>query len=506
MTITLILFGGAALLELLAHIFGKGQRIRGVFAAASLIVGGFAAGMLAASQLNIFSVLIALLSLYRVFNMIRIVEARMHETYLRRATLRTSLMLLAMQGAFFGIWLLWTDYRTTGFTTWSIVAGAQLIVAALLLLSVLRSLKRTSWPGETEHYSDKELPTVTVAIPARNETEDLQRCLESVIASTYPKLEVIVLDDCSQLKRTPQIIKEFAHAGVRFVQGHEPRPTWLPKNEAYDRLANEATGQYILFCGVDIRFAPDSISHIVSTMLSRKKKMLSLLPRRQNAAQGHLSLIQAMRYWWELVPPRRMFNRPPVISSCWVIESGALKKSGSFAAVARAIVPEAHFARELAKTDEYSFLRSGNLPSVESNKHVTDQRNTAIRMRYPQLHRRPEQTALVTLLESFFLLFPFVLAIAGLWVDIGVFAHIMAVSASLLLTITYELAVLSTRVNTWWFGLVAQPLAILADIVMAHYSMWKYEFSSIDWKGRNVCIPVMHVVPHLPDTENPRNV
>lgn len=498
MTVLLILFGGAVALEFLVHICGKARRTRRVVAAAALITGCFAAGALAMWRPNVFSGLIALFSLYRAFNMIRVVEERMHEVYLRRATRRTSIMLVFFQLLIAVGWILWNTYATTGYVTWAVIAGLQTVVAFGLLMSAARNLKRTIWPLQDANYSDKELPTVTIAIPARNETEDLEQCLQSVIASDYPKLEVIVLDDCSQLKRTPQIIKEFAHAGVRFVQGHEPRDTWLPKNQAYDRLLNEATGQYILFCGVDVRFEAHSIRQAISVMLARHKKMLSILPRRQSDAYGQISLIQAMRYWWELVPPRRMFNRPAVISSCWITEAGALKKAGGFAAVARSITPEAHFARHLAKADEYSFLRSTGALGIQSNKHVSSQRDTAIRMRYPQLHRRPEQVAAVTILEFVFLLLPFIIAIAGFWISVGPVAHVCAIVASLMLIISYELVVLSTKVNNWIFGVAGQPLAVLVDIYLVHYSMWKYEFSTVEWKGRNVCIPVMHVIPNLP--------
>jgi hypothetical protein len=188
-----------------------------------------------------------------------------------------------------------------------------------------------------------------------------------------------------------------------------------------------------------------------------------------------------------------------VISSCWIIQRQALQQAGGFAAVARSIMPEAHFARAVLSTDAYSFLRATDVLGISSAKQVAEQRDTAIRMRYPQLHRRPEQVALLTLAELVFLLLPFVLAIAGFWINIGTFAHVAALLASVLLTAAYELSVLSTKVNTWSFGLIGQPLAVLTDIVLLHYSMWKYELSTVEWKGRNVCIPVMHVIPHLPD-------
>jgi glycosyltransferase involved in cell wall biosynthesis len=380
-----------------------------------------------------------------------------------------------------------------------VVAALQLGVAAASLLFMLRTIKRTSWPAAQKHYSDAQLPTISVAIPARNETDDLQECLTSLIACDYPKLEILVLDDCSQTKRTPEIIRGFAHAGVRFIKGEEPDETWLAKNQAYDHLEREANGEYILFCGVDVRFAPDSLRKLAGLMLSRKKLMVSILPKRSPETYGTTSLIQAMRYWWELVPPRRLFNRPPVLSTCWIIKRSALKNAGGFRAVARAIVPEAYFARMTAKiVDGYSFLRAGLGIGITSVKKLADQRDTAVRMRYPQVHRMPEQVVLHSFLELAFLLLPFVLSLGGFFVDIGTPAQIIATLACVCLVITHELVVLSTHVNTWWFGLVAPPFMILADIGLLHYSMWKYEFSEVDWKGRNVCVPAMHVVPRLP--------
>lgn len=499
MTITLILFATAVVLELFVHGLSKWRWPRRVLAVMALCVHGFAVGALLLYEPNVFTAYIAFISLYRMFNMIRVVQERMHERYLRNATRTTSLSLFGLQALGLAGFAAWQTVQVGNAVLWGGLAAVQTFVALFLLMSVQRNLKKTVWPPEKTHYIDRDLPTVTVAIPARNETEDLRLCLEDVIRSDYPKLEVIVLDDCSQLKRTPEIIRDYAQDGVRFVQGHEPAETWLAKNQAYHKLAQEASGQYILFCGVDVRFDRHSIRSLISTMVSRDKQMLCVMPKRAVSAYGHLSLVQAMRYWWELVPPRRLFRRPPVLSSCWVITKDALKKAGGFAAVSRSIMPEAHFAKELIKTDGYSFLRVTDGLGITSNKQVAEQRDTAVRTRYPQLHRRPEQVAILTVLELVFLVLPFVMGILGFWVDIGLAAHVLAGVASLVLILTYEMAVLSTKVNTWWFGLFGQPLAALTDIGLVHYSMSRYEFSTVAWKGRNICIPVMHVVPHLPD-------
>lgn len=497
MTILLMVLAGAAALELLMYSRPLWPA-RKVLAAVALLTTAFTTGALVALWFNLFTVLVAWVVLYRLLNMIRIVQQRMHEQYLCWETRRSGLVLLGIQALVLAGWWAWDAWHGTGHGVWATVGLVQLGAAALLLWSVRRNLHKMSWPGRQHNYSDAELPTVTVAIPARNETEDLQRCLQTVIASDYPKLEILVLDDCSQLRRTPQIIKDFAHDGVRFIQGREPNDTWLPKNHAYRRLAEEASGDYIIFCGVDVRFAPHSLRDIAATMLERKKAMLSILPRREQDAYGHLSLLQAMRYWWELAPPRRLFNRPPVLSSCWAITAEALSAAGGFGAVRRSILPEAHFAKVTARTDGYSFLRASVASGISSNKQVSEQRETAVRMRYPQLHRRPENVAVLALAECGFLLLPFALPVVGIWVSIGITAQLSAAAAAVLLVVAYQSIVLGTHVNTWWFSIVGQPLMIAVDLAVMHYSMWKYEFSIVDWKGRNVCVPVMHVVPHLP--------
>ena len=63
--------------------------------------------------------------------------------------------------------------------------------------------KSTKTLQATQHYADKDLPSISVLIPARNETEELHACLDALVASDYPKLEILVLDDCSQ-ERQPQ--------------------------------------------------------------------------------------------------------------------------------------------------------------------------------------------------------------------------------------------------------------------------------------------------------------
>lgn len=495
MEIITTLFVVGALLELGLHLPGL-WRIRNFLALLAMLATMFATGLLL-SHPSVWAVLLALVTAFRTFNMLRIMEGRMSERYMRRVTLRTSLVLIVTQVVVWLVWWAWNSWYAGGQTPWLMLAALQLVVAVVLFVSTMRRLKRTAWPKHAKHLSDSELPTITVAIPARNETDDLRACLDTLVASDYPKLEILVLDDCSQTKKTPEIIREYAHDGVRFVQGEEPKDSWLAKNQAYAHLTREASGELILFCGVDVRFGRSSLRDLVALMAAKQKPMVCILPWRTDS-QRRFAVTQAMRYFWELVPPRRLFGRPPVLSTCWIIAKDYLKDAGGFEAVARAIVPEAHFARQLIKVDGYSFIRASKSAGIESVKPAAEQRETAVRMRYPQLHKRPENVLLVAGADLVFLLLPFLIVALGFFVSIGQAAQVLALVAAMLLTVTHYRVVQVTRTGGTLAGLITLPYSVLYDLVLLHYSMYKYEFSVVDWKGRNVCVPAMHVIPRLP--------
>lgn len=434
------------------------------------------------------------LTLFRLLNLGRVLKARMHQNYLRSVTRRTALF-LALYG-FIGLGLTQLLITYSNKLSWLPFMLLQLGLGMGVLVITVRNVQKLTFKMPEHYLSDKNLPAVTVAIPARNETKDLEDCLRSVLASDYPKLEVLVLDDCSQA-RTAEIIKQFAHDGVRFVKGDEPAERWLAKNQAYEKLLQHSNGRLILFCGVDVRFGPGAIRAMVNLLGARQKKMLSVLPLRV-AGEPATTLFQPMRYWWELALPRRLFNRPAVLSTCWLIETGELRKMGGFAAVNHAIMPEAYFARELVKIDSYSFVRSSEELEIRTLKTVAEQRATALRVRYPQARRRPETVLAITLVELAVFVFP--LAAITTMLITGYTSYIILPAISLVLVLATHLLILQvTNPANLTIAIITFPVAVLTELFVGYDSMLRYEFGSIEWKDRNVCIPVMHTYPRLPD-------
>lgn len=62
--------------------------------------------------------------------------------------------------------------------------------------------------NKTNSFSDKyrDLPFVSIVVPARNEKKYIERCIMSLLGQTYPEFEIIVIDDNST-DATSKILK-----------------------------------------------------------------------------------------------------------------------------------------------------------------------------------------------------------------------------------------------------------------------------------------------------------
>lgn len=480
----------------MAFWFSKKSNLR-VYAAALAIETGLLVLWLAAFEFSWYVWPIIIVAAYRVINLWRIVANRRQPDHTRQVTRRSSFRLLGAQALTIYLYIISPQFTSAGL---AVMTGLMLAGSIVLAAATQRNLKTTRPDRTADGISDDDLPTVSVLVPARDETEDLYECLASLVRSTYPKLEIIVLDDRSQNKRTPEIIKQFASDGVSFIAGGLAPPSWLAKNHAYQQLVDASSGELLLFCGVDTRFQPQTIEQMVTSLVRKKKTMISFIPG--NAAPAALAfgsiLVQPSRYAWELALPRRSLQRPPVLTSAWLISRNVLQAAGGFAAFSRAIIPERYLARYAAVHDDgYSFMQSDTNSGVSSAKSFSEQRATAVRTRYPQLHQSLELTALTSVSELFLLVGPFIMSGWSLWNRQWLIFTLAGLAATLLIIMYIQIVNLTYRrlvLRSFWL----LPLAAVYDVILLNYSMFKYEFSEVQWKGRDISIPAMQVIDRLP--------
>jgi len=326
-----------------------------------------------------------------------------------------------------------------------------------------------------------DMPSVSVCIPARNETHAMTDCLERVIASTYPKLEIIVLDDSSG-DDTSVLIKSFAHAGVRFVEGSALPEGWLGKNHALEGLLHEASGTYILYMDVDTHIKPDTIEQLVAYTLQENASMISVLPRREDGWRAS-TLFGSLRYYIEL-----LFHTaadPAVASSAWMIHRETLKRTiGGFDGLKSAIQPEAKLAAYFTAQHAYRFLIGTPMLGVAYEKKWSSQIETSIRLLYPVLGSQPIKAlvaaGILTLLSAPFFAVIFAL-ITGL-TTLGLLAGVALLACMLL----YGSFLMHVWNRSWWLGMLLWPYIVVQELVLVLVSMYRYLRGTATWKGRLV--------------------
>lgn len=432
---------------------------------------------------------LSLVQLWTLLLAVRLLFGRLDEAFIRSSTWQNSLLAMGAVGAvlvahslvslFVGL----QDYELRI----NVALGLSVAMSMVLLGQLLWSMKHYKIRKLAASVPQKHLPTVSVCIPARNEDHALVECLHSVLSSDYPKMEVIVLDDCSQ-DATSQIVRSFAHDGVRFIQGDTPAEGWLGKNQAMQSLAEHVAGDLILFMSVDTRLDKRSITLLVNYMLSTKLDMVTVLPQNRLGLEK-ASLFTTLQYFWQIVLPVTK-RRVPVSSKCWLISAKALQHLGGFASVKHKIVPEGSFARRLFSVNAYRFIISSSELGITTAKRWQSQVDTSLRLLYPTLKRQP-LFALGGFLACILLVLPFITFIWQLVAPSSVVIMLASGVAIVLLFMVNALVLLRTHPRSWLVGVWLFPFTMLQEAMLVLVSMSKYEFGQVGWKGRNVCYPVI---------------
>ena len=162
----------------------------------------------------------------------------------------------------------------------------QYIVAAILLLIMINFIincflfKDTIKHKLPESFL-KERPLISILIPARNEEDNIKRCINSLLKQDYNNLEILVLDDGS-IDRTAEIVNKLIKKDprIRLYYGKPLARGWLGKSYACQQLAGYAKGQYLLFVDADTLHFPTSISSAVACLLKYKVDALSVFAKQ----------------------------------------------------------------------------------------------------------------------------------------------------------------------------------------------------------------------------------
>ena len=146
-------------------------------------------------------------------------------------------------------------------------------------------------------------PLVSVILPARNEAHNIARCVSSILSTTYPNLELIVVDD-SSTDETAAIAREAAAGDPRArVITSPPLPDgWFGKQWACATGAKVARGSVLQFTDADTVHAPDLVARSTNAMRGARAQLFSVAGSQElggfweKVIQPQIFTILSMRY------------------------------------------------------------------------------------------------------------------------------------------------------------------------------------------------------------------
>lgn len=144
----------------------------------------------------------------------------------------------------------------------------------------VRSIAVSLRSGERIEPRDpgRDLPMLSIIVPARNEERQIEDCIRSLLAQNYPRFEIIAVNDRSD-DATGAILARIAREDPRLtvVHGDALPEGWIGKPWALAQGARIARGEWLLFTDADTTHEPLAASSALQHALRHGAHALSLL-------------------------------------------------------------------------------------------------------------------------------------------------------------------------------------------------------------------------------------
>ena len=125
-----------------------------------------------------------------------------------------------------------------------------------------------------------EQPSVAVIVPGRNEAENIEQCLRSLLSQDYPNLQVCAVNDRSN-DATGTLMDKLQQEGadkLRVLHISELPGGWLGKTHAMWRGAAATASDWILFTDGDVVFRSDALSRTLNYAETTQTDHLVIFP------------------------------------------------------------------------------------------------------------------------------------------------------------------------------------------------------------------------------------
>jgi len=338
-------------------------------------------------------------------------------------------------------------------------------------------------------------PLVSVLIPARDEEDNVGRCLTAVLAQDHRRLEVIVLDDRST-DRTAERVDGLAAGDerIRRVEGGPLLDGWKGKPNALRQAAAVAAGEWLLMIDADVELAPEAVTSALGAANAHGADMVSWFAELQTVTLWE-RILQPFIYDFILThsDPARVNDlaREDAIANGQfiLIRASVYREVGGHEGVKASIVEDMAFARQV-KADgfRYRLLDAHGLMRTRMYTGFGEIWRGWTKNFFAGLHGRPAVVAAALAYLTLTSLLPWAMLLAlAAAATAGAPAVLPLVfsAASCAAIVAYRLSIQGRYHPASWLSIILHPLAaVLLGAIIVESSRRAAMGTPVAWKGR----------------------
>lgn len=231
--------------------------------------------------------------------------------------------------------------------------GIVVFLAVLVVIAVGNYGTIRAW---SRYRLARRCPRVSVLLPVRNEELNVEPAVRLLLGQEYPDFEVVVLDDESD-DGTPAILQRLEGRDVRLrvIRGGPLPEGWLGKLWACHQLAQQGTGELLLFTDADTRHGPRTLQHAVNALEAEDADLLSAVPREETGSWAEMLAVPVVAWSIMSFLPLRFayrWNRPAFTAASgqfMLLRREAYERLGGHAAVRASVVDDLSLVRRAAR-------------------------------------------------------------------------------------------------------------------------------------------------------------
>ncbi|MBN2030595.1 glycosyltransferase [bacterium] len=330
-------------------------------------------------------------------------------------------------------------------------------------------------------------PLVSILIPARNEQDNVQGCLEFLCKQDFPHFEIWVLDDQSS-DQTAHIVQTVARQDrrIHYIKGKDLPEGWTGKNWACYQLSKRAKGDIFIFTDADNRYRPDAVSKTVGWMQKLNLDLFSAFPQQNTHTLLEKLIVPSVYMTVYCYLPLRLtystsFPSLAAANGQWMaFTKEAYQRLGGHQTAKNQIVEDTWLAR-YAKKENLKILTAAGTESVYGRMYEN----------WSEIWHGFSKNLLGLMGYRIipFLLLLFVMLMGYICPYLIVFYTPLTLcgGTAILLNIIIRL-ILTGKYKDPAINILLHPLAILMIIIIGLNSMRLFKRGELEWKGRKIVI------------------